>query len=247
VTSGKKIEAAFAFTMIDGLVVDVGVKAPISVHVEDDHGATKTWNAFYNKEDYWANDYWQVSVGGKFGKDKLSVLARVDAKFGKQVKIRSEAATYNSADGSYNGFALTTTRTYAPVVNTHINPEFDLGFAKVGADLGFTVTGSDTWSSQGENIGVYNYAGYGIKDYADEKLTKGYTTFGAGAYVKKTVGKGFITTGLFSNFDYIMDGGIASPSTRTTSGPWSPVVVTRNGEVWSGFKIYIPVIMEVAF
>jgi hypothetical protein len=68
----KRVEAAFAYTGLEGLTLDVGFKIPFAVEQE---GTT------YQKA-------YQAAVGAKYSSGDLSLIGRVDATFGEKAEIK---------------------------------------------------------------------------------------------------------------------------------------------------------------
>jgi hypothetical protein len=196
----RRIEAAFAFTGMSGLVIDVGGKIPLAFSTYEE---TKTIKAATTAKDAQGNDIldssgnklltekavtrlvrvtdgttyqapFQVSLGVGYTLDSLDIKARVDAQF------MGKATAKNDAE--YN---------IGPYINAHLWPSYKLdSFSEglsAGLDLGFEFIGEDT-NKDGDVI-VIN------KD--SETVEKnGGTRFGIGAWIKKAYGGASIKGGL---------------------------------------------------
>jgi len=131
--TGPRIEAAFAFTGVDGLTIDVGGKMPLPFRdwdrppsnvfeKENEDLLTDTLYRIYKNNYIWQAPY-QVSLGLNYTIGNFGIGGRVDAKFGGSVK------------------GTKTEMYFGPEVNCHIWPSYDLGFAKIIADFGFEYIG----------------------------------------------------------------------------------------------------------
>ena len=112
-----RVEAAFALTMIEGLVLDLGGKVPLPVS-ESFPGLTETWQAPF-----------QVSIGARYRLGALEIPARLDVGFGGERRV----------GGENRG-----TLSFAPVVNAHLWPSFDLGTLRLILNAGLEFVGETT-------------------------------------------------------------------------------------------------------
>jgi len=132
-----RIEAAFAFTAVEGLVLDLGGKIPLPITESLSGGVTETWQAPF-----------RVSLGAQYRIGGLEILGRVDAGFGGK---RSAEGAGGETSGSLS---------FAPKVNVHLWPSFDLGAFGVVLNLGLEVVGQTTRTA-GEGGGVTTVIGEG--------------------------------------------------------------------------------------
>jgi hypothetical protein len=175
----RRIEAAFAFTGMEGLVVDVGGKIPLAFntyeetetdawdHDEDDKTAKQTLY-FRTTDGYTYQAPFQASLGVGFtGIENLDIKARVDAQLlGSRKKDNTE----------FN---------IGPYINVHLWPSYNLGFATAGLDVGFEYIGADT-DKDGN-----------VQDKSETSSRRnGGTRFGIGAWLKKSYGGASIKGGL---------------------------------------------------
>ncbi|MHB9293353.1 hypothetical protein Holit_02474 [Hollandina sp. SP2] len=184
----RRIEAAFAFTGMKGLVIDVGGKVPLAFTTyemvkegtkdvkyeakdEDDKTITVTMpektgtsntTKVTNGTKYQAP--FQVSLGAGYTADALDIKGRVDAQFGGNAEYK-EKKVERGMD-----------------INVHLWPSYNLGFATAGLDVGF------------------NFIGESKTDYTDaaetDTTSKGGYQFGAGLWLKKAYGGASIKGGL---------------------------------------------------
>jgi len=115
-----RIEAAFAFIGVEGLVLDLGGKVPLPIN-ESFPGITETWQAPF-----------RVSLGAQYQIGNLGIAGRVDTRFGGE---RSVSGANDEALGSL---------AFAPKVNVHLWPSFDLGAFRVILNAGFEFVGETT-------------------------------------------------------------------------------------------------------
>ncbi|MHB9293869.1 hypothetical protein Holit_02988 [Hollandina sp. SP2] len=124
-TKARRIEAAFAFTGMSGLVIDVGGKVPLPVDTY--YQEEKTPGSGYTKKtDTTYQVPYQVSLGASYTADALKINGRVDAQFGG----KKETSTTEDKQGMD--------------INVHLWPSYNLGFATAGLDLGFNYIGDTT-------------------------------------------------------------------------------------------------------
>jgi len=118
-----RIEAAFAFTGAEGLVLDLGGKVPLPIS-ESFPGVSETWQAPF-----------RVSLGAQYRTGSLEIAGRVDAGFGGE---RSVSDANGEALGSFS---------FAPKVNVHLWPSFDFGAFRVILNAGFELIGETARTS----------------------------------------------------------------------------------------------------
>jgi len=112
-----RIEAAFAFTMIEGLILDLGAKFYMPLSFEDPirvgvDNKPLVFNVTKSPV---------IALGASWNWNDLSFTGRVDTTLGSIIETRD--FTGNS------GFSL----------NAHLVPVWDFGFLKAGVDFGFSV------------------------------------------------------------------------------------------------------------
>jgi hypothetical protein len=173
----RRIEAAFAFTGMEGLVIDVGGKIPLAfstyekIHSWDndtnpDTPAISITQRVTDGTKYQAP--FQVSLGAGYTLDALAINGRVDAQFAGN-RTQKDDSEYN----------------IGPYINVHLWPSYNLGFATVGLDVGFEFLGEDT-DKDGNVIAK--------GDPDNEK--NGGMRIGFGAWLKKSYGGSSIKGGL---------------------------------------------------
>jgi hypothetical protein len=126
--TAPRIEAAFAFTGLDNLTVDAGVKIPLpfkdwtlirsDIFTKEDED---DWDAVYKtyKNGFiWQAPY-QISAGVKWTAASLTFAGRIDSKFGGSVK--------GTAQEFYFG----------PELNVSVWPSWDFGFMTAGLNFAF--------------------------------------------------------------------------------------------------------------
>jgi hypothetical protein len=113
----SRIELAFAFTMLEGMLFDLGVKIPIAYTAKDD--ADK---ATYGEDPNSAPALVVLGANASFG--DFGLYAVVEGAFGEK-----------HGDAKYKAPAL---------FNIHLIPSYNLGFATIGLELGmeFQTAGS---------------------------------------------------------------------------------------------------------
>jgi hypothetical protein len=146
-----RFEAAFAFTMIEGLLVDVGAKFYLPLDVED-AGYNVTWKMTESPV---------IALGARWNWNAISVAGRVDISTGDQFVTE------------------TVTITGPATVNMHLVPAYDFGFLKVGLDAGFSTETAPT--SKGDNSSwvpdvvtdIKPLVGFGFGAFVERKVTHG--------------------------------------------------------------------------
>ncbi|MDR0487601.1 MAG: hypothetical protein LBG91_05080 [Treponema sp.] len=131
--TAPRIEAAFALTS-PGLIVDIGGKVPLpfkdwtrpvaNIFEKEDEGLITDSLYLLYKNNYIWQDSYQVSFGINSTFGDFGIGGRVDTKFGGSVK------------------GTKTEMYFAPELNIHIWPSYNLGFATVIADFGFEYIGA---------------------------------------------------------------------------------------------------------
>ncbi|MDR1174916.1 MAG: hypothetical protein LBK83_05540 [Treponema sp.] len=172
--AAPRIEAAFAFTAVEGLTLDIGGKVPLPIKAS----SQKSWNTTdleWKKVpgDWEAQAPYQVSVGVSYVLDALTINGRVDTKF---------AGSYDT--GAPNSDPVK----FGPEVNFHLFPTYDLGIMVVGLDFGLAWYGETT--EDGDAIFLPARAG-GVAREAD-----GGVRVGGGLYAQKSWGDCTIRGGL---------------------------------------------------
>jgi hypothetical protein len=168
-----RIEAAFAFTGVDSLVLDLGLKFwfPYDSYVSN------IWNAADEKYEEAKNfgsimKPFQVSLGAGYTAGDIGINARIDA---------SLAGKWTDVNG-VSGID----RTDPLILNIHLWPSYNLGFATVGLDVGFKIIGKTTETNKSD--------------------TDGGVEVGFGAWLKKSFGDSSIKGGLAYRVGTEVDG-----------------------------------------
>jgi hypothetical protein len=156
-----RAEVAFNLTAVENLSVDLGVKiwfpaTPEEITLTDKNGAS-TSLAF---DDISYTNPFGLSLAAKYALDDFAIWGRVDAKIGAKGEVKGDDEYYKS------GFYL----------NAHLTPSYNLGFATIGADVGFQLNPELTRQSK-----TYDEGG---------------VEFGLGAWIQKGLGNGSIKTGV---------------------------------------------------
>ena len=152
----KSIEIAFALTMIEDMTLDIGVKIPLEMKYEE----------FLGTEDLIVNMPVLIGLGFDMGFGDIGINAKLDLGFGGGVEAKDLFE-----------------RKFPFMLNFHLVPSYDLGFATVGLELGFDLAGKTQ-----EAIGP----GADLEDIDNSD----YFDFGFGAWIKKDLGFGSIKCGL---------------------------------------------------
>jgi hypothetical protein len=166
-----RVEIAFALTAVENLLVDLGAKIWFpATKVLDRVLDNKTGEWIYNEPGdqnatttpdngaSYTNPI-GISVGATYDLDAFKIFGRIDTQIG---------ASYKDDDnGEFkSGFYL----------NAHLEPSYNLGFATIGADIGFQLNPELTSD--------------------DITLDEGGIEFGLGAWIEKDLGNGSIKTGI---------------------------------------------------
>lgn len=176
--SGRRIEAAFAFTGIEGLTIDVGVKVPFRFKAADDNdpfvtglfGYTPTYGDTFK---FYRQSPWQASVGvnGAFG--SFGIWGRLDTYFLGNARGEADILGVGNYYFQYN----------EPfVVAFAVEPSYDLGFGTVG--LYFAVEAASNFKHKTDIPGVLT------------STIGGGGKTGFGAWFKVPVGGGALKPGI---------------------------------------------------
>jgi len=143
--TAPRIEAAFAFTGIEGLVIDVGGKVPLAFRDwsrprsnifdrEDEADITDPLYLIYRRGHIWQAPY-QVSIGASYRIGILELAGRADASFGGSLK------------GHYSE------RHFAPELNLHFWPTFHFDAFRLTLNVGYEWIG-ETVDRHGNIVGI---------------------------------------------------------------------------------------------
>ncbi|GHV89477.1 hypothetical protein AGMMS50267_18370 [Spirochaetia bacterium] len=161
-----RIEAAFAFTGAENITIDAGLKywLPATVNETTVTGANPDgsyiWADTGDKIKF--NHAMNVSVGANLAFGDIGLLARVDTAFAGKEEATTSGVTVTAKEG----FGL----------DFYVTPSYDLGFAKVGLDLGLNYKGAST---------------VGDTDQKDNTVA-----LGTAVWISKALSHGFIKTGV---------------------------------------------------
>ncbi|MDR2518013.1 MAG: hypothetical protein LBD13_01180 [Spirochaetaceae bacterium] len=168
--NAPRIEAAFAYTGMENLVIDFGLKfwIPIGDTVTDawsetDHEYTMTGA----KGTFWKG--MQIALGAGYTMGAIGINARIDVGFLENYK--------------YDNAGLEVNIDYPFWLNFHLWPSYDLGFATIGLDFGLGVNGDG-------KAKVKTGAG------TTETEAKGGIDVGFGLWIQKAIGNGSIRGGV---------------------------------------------------
>ncbi|MDR1467961.1 MAG: hypothetical protein LBT00_01565 [Spirochaetaceae bacterium] len=164
----SRVEAAFAYTGVQGLTLDVGGKYYLPTDgTYTDHGDVRS--------DYARGVVLALGAqynGGGFGKGSYTIEGRVDGAFGGKYKVTPSGAS--SAQDAENGINL----------NAHLSPSYNLGVCTIGGDFGFELQ-SDNKVGGTEDKAGYTRLGAGIWFQKDLGVAK-YIKAGVGAALPYT-------------------------------------------------------------
>jgi len=163
------IEAAFAFTRIEGLILDIGFKAALPV--TDVAGSGKSYKGF------------AVSVGGRFESGDFGISGRADSTFGAYREYY-----HNPSYGYFNPYRK---ENESFIVGVRLSPYYKLDLATVGIDVGCGVVGESTTVQDGSTSKDKNnqfHCGFGL--YAKRDL---------GAYAHIMTGVSYTMIPLINN------------------------------------------------
>jgi hypothetical protein len=168
--SAPRFEAAFAYTGMEGLVVDLGLKIylPVSDWTTDSY----TWidheySQMEKTPSFWNPIY--VSLGGQYTAGDLGIAARVDLHFLGSV--------------TYDAIANQELEVGLPFgLNFHLWPSYNLGFATIGLDFGIAYYGKTSYTFNGTK--------------GDEDENEGGIDVGFGLWLQKSFGNSSVRGGL---------------------------------------------------
>jgi hypothetical protein len=190
----SRVELAFALTAVENLTVDLGAKIHFAAKNKLDDTTTEyKYDTKEMGDDTSYTNPLGISLGANYALGDFGILARVDTQIGAKAKAKIGGIAYEAKSGFY--------------LNTHLVPSYNLGFATVGADIGFELNPTIT-SKTGDT---------------STTLVKGGVGFGLGAWIEKGLASGSIKTGI----------GVTLPTTTHTLLPdsantavKSPMVLT---------------------
>jgi hypothetical protein len=156
--NANEIGVAFAFTGVDGLLVDFGVKIPIGISDEIEVGSKKI-ELVYQKP-------FHFGLGANFTTGDFGILGRVDGDFAGNITAKEGDLV------DKEGIVW-----QRPEFNIHLVPSYNLGFAVVGLDLGFVIYGdTDLWED-GKTIDDYKASkggvDFGFGPWIQKKVSNG--------------------------------------------------------------------------
>jgi len=175
-----RFEVAFAFTGVEGLVLDLGGKVPLPIG-ESFPGVTETWQAPF-----------RVSLGAQYRIGNLEISGRVDTGFGGE---RIVSGANDEVLGSHS---------FAPKVNIHLWPSFDFGAFRLILNAGFEMIGETTRTATvAENNSVTTVIGdggirYGVGLSMQRGFLGGFRVRGGVAYRFPTEVNGIRERGVFT-------------------------------------------------
>ncbi|GHV72393.1 hypothetical protein AGMMS49928_29200 [Spirochaetia bacterium] len=172
-TNNQRIEAAFNFTGVEGLNIDLGGKYYLPYTESISLAANSDIDVTYQNPIV-------VALGAKYAAGDLSLYGRIDTAIGGIVRVE-QSGSANADKGDYvevaGGFTL----------NAHLIPEYKLSDTlTVGADIGFQLDPK-------VEAEAYNKA---LDKSVKTEVDKGGVVFGAGAYVRQDLGNGSLSGGL---------------------------------------------------
>jgi hypothetical protein len=156
------IEAAFQLTAVEALNLDLGFKIPLAV----------TDTTLLGKDGKYQKAI-SVALAANFAAGDLGIWGRVDTSFAGKT-------TTDSRNSVNDPFAL----------KVHVTPSYNLGFAKLGVDVGLGFTGNTTSKVAGKDVEAKD-SGFG---------------FGIGPWIQKGLGNGTIKAGLGFTSPTFVDG-----------------------------------------
>ncbi|HCC36881.1 MAG TPA: hypothetical protein DEQ14_04310 [Treponema sp.] len=174
------LEAAFQYSGLDGLNVDIGGKFPFEYETDT---SVLMYPALGNipqqpvvnadKETVKVQEAYSVAIGAVWTPsflDSLSILVRADMSFGG----------WKEMPGVYR-------IELAPTYNVWVNPSYRItSFVRAGLDIGLDIKGKDQWQ---EPIG---------RPRENRTVGSDHTDFGIGAWVELQVGGGTVKTGVLA-------------------------------------------------
>jgi hypothetical protein len=202
--NAPRIEAAFAFTGVDGLLIDIGGKAPLpfkdwdrgpdNIFEKEDEASLDAIYKYYKKGFIWQAPY-QASLGVRFrpgAVEGLEIAGRVDAKFLGYMKGHAEEIYF------------------APEINAHLWPSYDFDVCRLIFDVGFEYIGASYNKNKelvGKNSPVALNGGYRIgaglsvqKNFINNSLVKGGIAYKLPGTVNGIKEKAVITVPLYLEY-----------------------------------------------
>jgi hypothetical protein len=184
--TAPRFEAAFAYTGLSGLTIDIGAKAclpfknwdrgPENIFEKDDEALLDPIYRAYKDGIVWQAPY-QVSLGAKYKAEKLELAGRIDTKFLGSMKAHKNEIYF------------------APEINAHIWPSWDFSFARLIMNFGCELLGA-TYDKNKELIGK-----------GSPLAMNGGYRLGAGISLQKTIiNNCFIKSGLAYKFGTTVNG-----------------------------------------
>jgi hypothetical protein len=167
VANAPRVEAAFELTAVENLKVDLGAKiwfAAKNQYYQDtpdydfDHKERKDGASFTNPLG--------IALGAEYVLDDFTIRGSVATQIGAKFIETVDGEDYTAKSGLF--------------LNAHLTPIYNLGFATVGAEIGFQVNPTIEFEGGGDS----------------KTINEGGIQFGLGAFIKKPVGAGFIRTGI---------------------------------------------------
>jgi hypothetical protein len=173
----SRVEAAFAYTGVGGLTVDLGVKYYIPAGGEYETGEDGSKEVLSDYERGVVLGLGARYNGGGFGAGSYTIEGRVDGAFGGKYKKTPSGEAARDVENGIN-------------LNAHLSPSYNLGAFTVGGDFGFelqgdnktggtedkngyTRLGAGAWVQKDLGIAKYIKAGVGVafpyKDNADNE------------------------------------------------------------------------------
>jgi hypothetical protein len=161
----SRIEAAFAYTGVQGLVLDLGFK----YYLPSDQ-SMNSYNGVWS--DYAKGIALGLGArygGGGFGKGSYTIEGRIDSVFGGKYKVIPYGGPpESSAQDAETGINL----------NVHLAPSYNFGICTVGGDFGFEL---QTDSKLGGTENKDGYTRFGVGAWVQKDL-------GIAKYIKAGVG-----------------------------------------------------------
>jgi hypothetical protein len=161
--NASRVELAFELTAVENLKLDLGTKIWFAANKEFNTATTDDELDTKDKADKASvTNSFPISLGAEYTLDDFVIWGRVDAKIGGAYKVENFEAK--------KGFEL----------NTHLVPSYNLGFATIGADIGFKLNPTTKTTGGGTTT----------------TIKEGGVEFGLGAWIQKDLASGLIKTGI---------------------------------------------------
>jgi hypothetical protein len=165
-----RIEAAFALTAVEGLLVDLGGKFWLPLEVKNEIAGTKFSTTYSKGVD--------LSLGATFNSGDFGIGFRFDAE-----SLGAYAGGRSKTDGSPDDKVEDQSTMIIRVV-----PTYAIGSATIGLDIAFKIVGEGKYGLTDEIANPDNKNGDGRKDNTSQ--------IAFGAFVSKGLGNGNIRAGL---------------------------------------------------